>query len=96
MQRVVVTGLGAITPLGVGKWLSDVSGFVLMLPGVRPSWRHLLSGRSGIISLKGRKELEQQQCRVAGLVPIGESKSGGWTTSEWLSADVGSSHGQGR
>ena len=38
MRRVVVTGLGAVTPLGAG---------------VVPSWRALLDGRSGIRAVTG-------------------------------------------
>ncbi|KAL9104969.1 MAG: hypothetical protein Q9163_000141 [Psora crenata] len=59
MRRVVVTGLGAVTPLGVG---------------VKRSWSRLIDGQCGIVSLKDRKlyDLGQQQCKVAGLVPESE------------------------
>ncbi|EAQ89149.1 hypothetical protein CHGG_05768 [Chaetomium globosum CBS 148.51] len=62
MRRVVVTGLGAITPLGVG---------------VRRTWQRLLASESGIVSVadRGRDAAEQAQWRsltstVAGIVPV--------------------------
>ncbi|KAK0511660.1 hypothetical protein JMJ35_006233 [Cladonia borealis] len=73
MQRVVVTGLGAVTPLGIG---------------VQRTWKRLVDGHCGVVSLKDKgKTFEQQQCQVAGLVPEGKKEDGGWTVSEWLSGD---------
>lgn len=73
MQRVVVTGLGAVTPLGLGA---------------QRTWTRLLDGRCGIVSLAGRSKIHaQQQCQVAGLVPRGNREDGGWTAGEWLSGD---------
>jgi len=53
-RRVVVTGLGAITPLGVG---------------VDELWRGLLDGRHGIRELEG-EEFAELPVRVAGTVPV--------------------------
>ncbi|NEC92016.1 beta-ketoacyl synthase [Streptomyces sp. SID12501] len=53
-RRVVVTGLGAITPLGVG---------------VPDLWRGLLEGRCGIRELTG-EEFTGLPVRVAGTVPV--------------------------
>ncbi|MBK3579242.1 beta-ketoacyl-[acyl-carrier-protein] synthase family protein, partial [Streptomyces sp. MBT65] len=53
-RRVVVTGLGAITPLGVG---------------VDELWRGLLDGRHGIRELDG-EEFAELPVRVAGTVPV--------------------------
>ncbi|MCJ1310234.1 Mitochondrial beta-keto-acyl synthase [Agyrium rufum] len=71
MRKVVVTGLGAVTPLGLG---------------VRRLWKRVLDGECGITSLKGRgSEFEKLQCQVAGLVPEGPVKDGRWTASEHFS-----------
>jgi 3-oxoacyl-[acyl-carrier-protein] synthase II len=87
MRRVVVTGLGAITPLGVG---------------VRRTWQRLLAGESGIVSVadRGSDAAEQAQWRsltstVAGIVPTpspsGPRQSshrpvdnGLWHPGDWL------------
>ncbi|MFS2011427.1 beta-ketoacyl-ACP synthase II [Azospirillum sp. CT11-132] len=53
MRRVVVTGLGAVTPLGAG---------------VAPSWRAVLDGRSGIRAVSGVDAVDLP-CRIAGQVP---------------------------
>ncbi|MET7570828.1 beta-ketoacyl-[acyl-carrier-protein] synthase family protein [Streptomyces sp. NPDC005492] len=53
-RRVVVTGLGAVTPLGVG---------------VDKLWRGLLDGRHGIRELDG-EEFAELPVRVAGTVPV--------------------------
>lgn len=72
MRRVVVTGLGAITPLGVG---------------VRRTWARLLAGESGIVSvadLEPRARWRELTSTVAGMVPSGEGE-GEWRVSDWLS-----------
>lgn len=53
-RRVVVTGLGAVSPLGVG---------------VGELWRGLLEGRHGIRELEG-EEFAGLPVRVAGVVPV--------------------------
>lgn len=73
MRRVVVTGLGAITPLGVG---------------IRHTWTRLLAGESGIASVAGRKPVDRWKelpSTVAGLVPEGQGE-GQWNAAEWLGA----------
>ncbi|KAF5004263.1 hypothetical protein FDECE_9240 [Fusarium decemcellulare] len=72
MRRVVVTGLGAITPLGVG---------------VRRTWTRLLAGESRIASvadLEPQARWQELTSTVAGLVPSGEG-DGRWRASDWLS-----------
>ncbi len=53
MRRVVVTGLGAVTPLGVG---------------VERSWRRILNGDSGIRAVSGI-DVADLPCRIAAQVP---------------------------
>ncbi|VDO87431.1 unnamed protein product [Soboliphyme baturini] len=54
-RRVVITGLGTVSPLGVG---------------VKYCWEALLSGVSGTTNLKG-SEYEKVPSKVAALVPTG-------------------------
>ena len=42
-KRVVVTGMGIVSPIGVG---------------LKENWENILKGVSGIVSLKGTPELE--------------------------------------
>ncbi|OXV06576.1 hypothetical protein Egran_05656 [Elaphomyces granulatus] len=73
MRRVVVTGLGAVTALGVG---------------VRRIWKRLLDGHCGIVNIKDRHPgFAEVPCQVAALVPAGPRTSGCWKASEWLGKD---------
>ncbi len=74
MRRVVVTGLGAITPLGVGA---------------RRSWSRLLAGQSGIVSVANfgpHKRWRDLTSTVAGIVPKNGTGDGIWRPDDWLSA----------
>lgn len=77
MRRVVVTGLGAVTPLGVG---------------VRRTWNRLVAGHSGIVSvadLEPQKQWRELTSTVAGLVPKDGGKGNDpalWRADDWLSA----------
>ena len=53
-RRVVVTGLGLVTPLGTG---------------VQSNWKSLISGRSGIRSIDRFPNVEAFATRIAGQVP---------------------------
>ncbi|KAG6025819.1 hypothetical protein E4U41_001446 [Claviceps citrina] len=73
MRRVVVTGLGAVTPLGVG---------------VQQTWHRLLANKSGIVSVAARQpqaRWRELTSLVAGVVPVGEAE-GQWHPADWLSA----------
>ena len=68
-KRVVVTGLGLCTPLGVG---------------VKRVWKKLLNGHSGIVSLPDTKEYAGLTSRVVGAVPVdadGGFNESDWVTS---------------
>ncbi|KAJ4391235.1 Mitochondrial beta-keto-acyl synthase [Gnomoniopsis smithogilvyi] len=74
MRRVVVTGLGAITPLGVGA---------------RKTWSRLLAGESGLVdisSLEPKTQWKGLTSTVAGIVPSGHAgrAEGQWHPSDWL------------
>ncbi|KAK3630104.1 Mitochondrial beta-keto-acyl synthase [Elasticomyces elasticus] len=72
MRRVVVTGLGAVTPLGAG---------------IRQTWRRLLDSGSGIVSTSSRgAQFEKLPSRVAGLVPQGSRDDGRWQAKDWMLA----------
>lgn len=69
-RRVVITGIGLVTPLAVG---------------LRNSWKKLISGESGLIStsiLPGYEEdgWNQIPSKVVGRVPQGPIEEGKWTT----------------
>lgn len=71
MRRVVVTGLGAITPLGIG---------------IKQTWNRLLAGHCGVVSTRPLgSEFAALPSQVAGLVPKGSSIEGGWTAAEHVS-----------
>ncbi|KAM3081113.1 Mitochondrial beta-keto-acyl synthase [Clarireedia jacksonii] len=73
MRRVVVTGLGAITPLGVGTILT---------------WNRLLASHCGIANLSNIEPTARWKplpSKVAGIVPTGSKEEGKWQASDWLS-----------
>lgn len=61
MRRVVVTGIGLVTPLGCGREVV---------------WERLLAGQSGLGSIE-HFETGDLACRVAGLVPRKDGRGGG-------------------
>lgn len=72
MRRVVVTGLGAVTPLAAG---------------IKQTWRRLLDSQSGIVSTITRgPQFVTLPSRVAGLVPLGSRDDGRWQAKDWLPA----------
>ncbi|MFL5295063.1 MAG: beta-ketoacyl-ACP synthase II [Phenylobacterium sp.] len=62
MRRVVVTGIGLITPLGQGAEIT---------------WKRLLAGQSGIGRITTFDITEDYACRVAGEVPRVNGRGGG-------------------
>jgi len=58
MKRVVVTGLGLVTPLACG---------------VKPTWERILAGKSGLSAIT-RIDVSDIPCRIAGQVPRGEGE----------------------
>ncbi|KHJ32719.1 putative beta-ketoacyl synthase [Erysiphe necator] len=75
MRRVVITGIGAVTPLGIG---------------IRQVWSKLIEGKCGIVSIANLQPVykwKELPSTIAGLVPEGFQKDGKWNSSEWLSKE---------
>ncbi|MBT5373446.1 MAG: beta-ketoacyl-ACP synthase II, partial [Rhodospirillaceae bacterium] len=70
MKRVVVTGLGMVTPLGCG---------------VKTTWDALLQSRSGIGKIESF-DVSDLACKIAGQLPLGEagSAAGLFNPDEWV------------
>jgi 3-oxoacyl-[acyl-carrier-protein] synthase II len=68
MRRVVVTGMGLVTPLGIG--LEQV-------------WRRLLAGESGIRAIQSF-DVSDMPSRVAAQVPRGDRESGLFNADDWV------------
>jgi 3-oxoacyl-[acyl-carrier-protein] synthase II len=68
MRRVVVTGLGLVTPLG---------------GGVEPTWRRLTAGESGIARVE-KFDVSDITCKIAGQVPRGDGANGTFNPDNWM------------
>jgi 3-oxoacyl-[acyl-carrier-protein] synthase II len=68
MRRVVVTGFGMVTPLGVGS---------------ESVWKRLLDGQSGIRSIQNF-DVSDLPAKIAGQVPRGETASGDFNADDWV------------
>ncbi len=68
MRRVVVTGLGMVTPLGCG---------------VEPTWRRLLAAESGVKAIE-RFEVADITSRIAGQIPRGDGSNGTFNPDQWM------------
>jgi 3-oxoacyl-[acyl-carrier-protein] synthase II len=68
MRRVVVTGLGMVTPLACG---------------VEPTWQRLLAGESGIARIENF-EVSDLACKIAGQIPRGDGSDGSFNADQWM------------
>jgi 3-oxoacyl-[acyl-carrier-protein] synthase II len=68
MRRVVVTGLGMVTPLACG---------------VEPTWQRLLAGESGIARIENF-EIDDLPCKIAGQLPRGDGSDGSFNADQWM------------
>jgi 3-oxoacyl-[acyl-carrier-protein] synthase II len=68
MRRVVITGLGMVTPLACG---------------VEPTWQRLLAAESGIKRI-GRFEVADIASRIAGQIPRGDGSNGTFNPDQWM------------
>lgn len=68
MRRVVVTGMGIVSPLGIG---------------VEHVWRRLINSESGISAIQSF-DVSDMPCRIAGTVPRGTRADGNLDIGEWI------------
>ncbi|MBM3601792.1 MAG: beta-ketoacyl-ACP synthase II [Alphaproteobacteria bacterium] len=68
MRRVVVTGLGMVTPLGCG---------------VKHNWDRLINAESGIRAIQSF-DVSDLPAKIAGQVPRGETATGGYNADDWV------------
>ena len=69
MRRVVVTGMGLVTPLGIG---------------LERNWNSLLAGVSGVRAIQSF-EVSDLPVKIAAQVPRGETASGLFDADQWVS-----------
>ena len=67
MRRVVVTGLGMVTPLGCG---------------VEATWSNVLAGKSGAVRISDF-EVEDLACKIAARIPRGDGTNGTYDPDRW-------------
>jgi 3-oxoacyl-[acyl-carrier-protein] synthase II len=67
-RRVVITGLGLVTPLGCG---------------VEPSWERLLAGANGARRVE-EFEVSDLSCQVACFIPRGSLSEGKFNPDDWM------------
>jgi 3-oxoacyl-[acyl-carrier-protein] synthase II len=68
MRRVVVTGLGLVTPLA---------------SGAEQTWQRLLAGESGIKRIE-KFDVSDLPCKIAGQVPRGDGANGSFNADQWM------------
>jgi len=68
MRRVVVTGMGLVTPLGIG---------------LERNWNSLISGASGVRAIQSF-EVSDLPAKIAAQVPRGDTASGRFNADDWV------------
>ena len=68
MRRVVVTGLGMVSPLGCG---------------VDATWKRLLAGQSGARRIE-RFEVSDLPAQIACQIPLGDGSNGTYNPDQWM------------
>ena len=68
MRRVVVTGLGMVTPLGCG---------------VEPTWQRILDGQSGASQVQAF-DVSDLACKIACSIPLGDGSNGTFNPDDWM------------
>ena len=70
MKRIVVTGMGLVSPLA---------------SGVKASWGRLIESESGIGAIQAF-DVADMPCRIAGMVPLGDSAAGQFNFDDWVNS----------
>jgi len=68
LRRVVVTGMGMVTPLGCG---------------VEHIWARLIAGESGAKAID-TFDVSDITCKIAGVIPIGDGTNGTYNPDQWM------------
>jgi len=68
MRRVVVTGMGMVTPLGCG---------------VETTWQRLIKGESGAKKID-RFDVSDVACQIACMIPRGDGSNGTYNPDQWM------------
>ena len=68
MRRVVVTGMGMVSPLGCG---------------VETTWKRLLEGKSGARKIE-TFEVSDLRCQIAHVIPKGDGTDGTFNRDQWM------------
>ena len=68
MRRVVITGLGMVTPLACG---------------VEATWQHIVAGKSGIKHVE-TFDVSDIACKIAGVIPRGDGSDGTYNPDRWM------------
>jgi 3-oxoacyl-[acyl-carrier-protein] synthase II len=68
LRRVVVTGMGIVSPLGCG---------------VEPTWQNILASKSGARRIDDFK-VDDIACQIAHRVPLGAASEGKFNPDEWM------------
>src|SRR6478735_3817146 len=68
MRRVVVTGMGMVTPLACG---------------VEATWKRLIAGESGARKID-TFEVSDITCKIAGIIPVGDGTNGTYNPDQWM------------
>jgi len=68
MKRIVVTGIGMLTPLGCG---------------VEPTWARLIAGESGAAKVE-RFDVSDISCKIACMLPLGDGTNGTYNPDQWM------------
>ncbi|WP_350333817.1 beta-ketoacyl-ACP synthase II [Coralliovum pocilloporae] len=69
MRRVVVTGLGMVSPLGCG---------------VEETWKNILAGKSGARAVE-QFDVSDIPCKIACTIPRGDGTDGTYNPDDWMS-----------